>query len=58
MKIVGLLVTKYKNKKYIVFHKVNKRRYFFGVYRTEDKAKEICRKYGKDFDYISTEGLK
>jgi hypothetical protein len=49
MKVYGLNKKASKNL-WVVYTMVNKGKYFFGAYRTEEKAKEVAAKYdGKYF---------
>ena len=50
MKIYGL--NKWTEKTYIVYHVVNKSKYFVARFRTEEKAINLCKKYGKNYFYI------
>ena len=50
MKIYGL--NKWPNKTYIVYHKINHSKYFVARYRTEEKAKQVCMSFGKNYYYI------
>lgn len=50
MKIYGL--NKWTEKTYIVYHIVNRNKYFVARFKTEEEAKNLCIKYGKNYFYI------
>ena len=49
MKIYGL--NRWTEKTYIVYHIVNRNKYFVARFKTEEEAKNLCINYGKNHFY-------